>query len=125
MSRWVNMWAMSCNDSYARPGLGSNKKEPANVPSSNPQGLRPGLQSAAPPGLKAELTLRTRVDPRVGAVGPDFLFPDGGLGLQRVDPPAAGVEGVGAVRGGDGNEDRRLAERDAARAVQQRQPDHR
>src|SRR5690348_90029 len=33
-------------------------------------------------------------DPGAGAVGPDFLFPDGCLGFERVDEPSAGVKGV-------------------------------
>jgi hypothetical protein len=47
----------------------------------------------------------------------EFLLPDGHGLLEGVDEPAAGVEGGGAVRGGDGNDDGGFADVEAAEAM--------
>jgi len=48
------------------------------------------------------------LNPGAGAVGPDFFFPDGDVGLDGVDDEAGGGEGFVAVGAGDGDEDGRL-----------------
>src|SRR4051812_39267961 len=59
------------------------------------------------------------MDPGVGAVRPDFFFPDGDFGFQGVDEEAGGFEGFVAVGGGDGDQDGRLFDLDAAGAVEE------
>jgi len=57
------------------------------------------------------------------AVGPDsavleiLLFPDGNGALESVNGEAAGIEGRGAMRGADGDEDARFADLEPAEAV--------
>lgn len=58
------------------------------------------------------------MDPSAGAVGPDFLFPDGDVGLDGVDDETGGGEGFVAMGAGDGDEDGGFGEGDAAGAVE-------
>src|SRR5262245_20579009 len=53
-----------------------------------------------------------------------FLLPDRYDALERVDCVAARLERVAAVRGGDGDEDARLADLEPADAVEHRHPLH-
>ena len=50
------------------------------------------------------------MNPLLGAVGPGFALPDGHDFLQGVDQPAAGFEGLVAVRAAHGDDDADLAE---------------
>src|SRR5690348_17211549 len=56
-------------------------------------------------------------DPLVSAVGEGLVLPDGHLGLEVVDEPAAGVEGFGAVGAGRGDDDGEVADLEVADAV--------
>src|ERR1051325_10828296 len=58
------------------------------------------------------------LNPRAGAVGPDFLLPDGHVGFEGVDDETTGGESFVAMGAGDGDEDRWLGELDAAGAVE-------
>src|SRR5262245_46026082 len=51
------------------------------------------------------------------AVGPYFLLPDGHRGLQGIDAVAAGLEGLGPVRGGYGHHYAHLTDGQAAHPV--------
>src|SRR5580700_6427336 len=54
--------------------------------------------------------------PRLAVCG-NFFFPDGDGGFQSVDDVAAGFECLGAVRGGDDDDDAGLSDFEATKAV--------
>src|SRR3954447_3791184 len=58
-------------------------------------------------------------DPLLAALE-DLLLPHGDGVLERVDDLAAGIHRGAAVSGRDGDDDARLADRDVARAVRNR-----
>ena len=57
-----------------------------------------------------EVSAGGAVDPSAGAAGVVLFFPDRHAGLGFVDEVAAGVEGGGAVGGGDADPDGEFAE---------------
>ena len=73
----------------------------------------------------ASLGVESRMDPLLRPVGPDFLLPDRNDLLEGVDQPAAGLEGLVAMRAAHGDRDTDLAQVEVADAMHHHQFDDR
>src|SRR3972149_3300348 len=82
-------------------------------------GCELALRSAHHPASSAVAIHRLALNPDLAAL-PDLLLPDGDDLLEPVDEVVTGLERLLAVRRGDGDEKRRLADLQAARAGRHR-----
>src|SRR3990170_5320798 len=76
----------------------------------------PGADGSSATSLDRLAAQRLALDPDLAAL-PDLLLPDRHDLLEPVDQVVTGLERLPAVRRGDGDEERRLADLQAARAV--------